>query len=614
MTSEELKETDKKAKTLIAESKEKEEENTSENDNKLYSGVYPMDSLPRVKSYNNGEPIYYTEAEQEEILKDRVLKIMYKDHPEYEKIDPNELEIVFDHQASDADMGLDSETQLTHFKIKRKTEKKKEDVTPEQTPEVTSDVTPENTPEVTPETPSNLTPEPPSDVTPVGKSDPTPDKTSEKTPKKEPKAEPTKQEEPEEVANLYTVLGKLKEGIENKPKDFRRLQASKVTVAKDFVNDLRTKRVEYNVFGFVPAAGKALFRGISKYFAEIWSILDGGRVEGMMKKFQENWDKLTEEEKQILFDKYKGNEIQQLKLTGFNDALLPKLLEFGMAKIEKLNNNMKNNYAVLLETLKLIDELREKLAKGEVTKNEYNNAQEALLGQAARAIMYIMEDREKVNQLLSSGVHGIQEDFKAVRSKMIYAGYRWAKEQELSSEELLELGSYRGKLLDAIDKEKDPAIVVDNFMKMEGVLMDNTEIKKGILGERSVGKTYYMPIAEQFDYRGDPFIRNVIMTVTAVSSVVGMYNAYKTHKEIGQAEDRLREVDARNQAGAQNVRDTAQHQVDQKDEDLIELLMMAVAGISVVMMIPTFMNGIILLWKEQQGLLLKIKGDLMLEK
>ena len=120
-------------------------------------------------------------------------------------------------------------------------------------------------------------------------------------------------------------------------------------------------------------------------------------------------------------------------------------------------------------------------------------------------------------------------------------------------------------ILDAIDKEKDPAIVVDNFMKMEGVLMDNTEIKKGILGERSVGKTYYMPIAEQFDYRGDPFIRNVIMTVTAVSSVVGMYNAYKTHKEIGQAEDRLREVDARNQAGAQNVRDTAQHQVDQSE-------------------------------------------------
>ena len=506
-------------------------------DEEIYTGKYVMDSIPGASKMS--------EEETDEIIRQRMLDIMYNEHPEYRDIDPEELVVIPGEQASDVDEdgNVYDDVQVTPFTVVRRTkkEKKKDDKKP--VPPVIPDPDPKPTP-------------PP----PGGDDDDGDDGDDD-----DDELEDDEEKEEEIEANLYTALAKLKKGIKNKPKDFSRLQRSKATVLKDFRSDLRTKRVEYNVFGVVPAAGKALFRGVGKYLAEIWSILDGGRVEKMAKQFKENWENLTEEEKQIIFDKYKGNEIQQLKLIGLNDIILPELVSFGMAKVEKLNDNIRNNYGILLESLKILDELGERLEAGKLTEEEYDIARAKLMSQAATAVEEIMRDRAIVNETLDSGIHGIQEDFKAVRSKMIYAGYRWAKAQEFTAEELEELGRYRGKMKSAI-KNGDPESVVDNFMKMEGVFMDNTEIKKGILGERSVGKAYYMPIAEEFDYRGDPFIRNVIMTATALTSLYGMYNAYRTHQQVGEAEEHLRDVDAENVAGAKRVTDTAQHQIDQSDE------------------------------------------------
>ncbi len=509
-------------------------------DEEIYTGKYVMDSIPGASKMS--------EEETDEIIRQRMLDIMYNEHPEYRDIDPEELVVIPGDQASDVDEdgNVYDDVQVTPFTVVRRTKKEKEKEDKQPVPPVIPDPDPKPTPP---------NPDPKQDP---DDDDPDPDGDDDDK-------EDDEDKEEEIEANLYTALAKLKKGLKNKPKDFSRLQRSKATVLKDFATDLRTKRVEYNVFGVVPAAGKALFRGVGKYLAEIWSILDGGRVEKMAKQFKENWENLTEEEKQIIFDKYKGNEIQQLKLIGLNDIILPELVSFGMAKVEKLNDNIRNNYGILLESLKILDELGERLDAGKLTEEEYDIARAKLMSQAATAVEEIMRDRAIVNETLDSGIHGIQEDFKAVRSKMIYAGYRWAKAQEFTEEELEELGRYRGKMKSAI-KNGDPESVVDNFMKMEGVFMDNTEIKKGILGERSVGKAYYMPIAEEFDYRGDPFIRNVIMTATALTSLYGMYNAYRTHQQVGEAEEHLRDVDAENVAGAKRVTDTAQHQIDQSDE------------------------------------------------
>ncbi len=67
-------------------------------------------------------------------------------------------------------------------------------------------------------------------------------------------------------------------------------------------------------------------------------------------------------------------------------------------------------------------------------------------------------------------------------------------------------------------------------MGLESCYYDNTRISKSIFGNRSVGDKYYSPLAEQFDYRDDPFIRDMFVTFTTVSAGISAFESFKVHQ------------------------------------------------------------------------------------
>ena len=61
---------------------------------------------------------------------------------------------------------------------------------------------------------------------------------------------------------------------------------------------------------------------------------------------------------------------------------------------------------------------------------------------AAGHILIIKDERKKANDLLSGGIHGLEEDFKAVASKLNYVGFRFAKTNAFDNELQHKLGQY----------------------------------------------------------------------------------------------------------------------------------------------------------------------------
>ena len=70
--------------------------------------------------------------------------------------------------------------------------------------------------------------------------------------------------------------------------------------------------------------------------------------------------------------------------------------------------------------------------------------------EAAECVQLIINDRKLANSLLSSGVHGLEEDFKAVETKLSYVGMRFAKTNDFDNELQHKLGEYGKKLNTAI--------------------------------------------------------------------------------------------------------------------------------------------------------------------
>ena len=152
-----------------------------------------------------------------------------------------------------------------------------------------------------------------------------------------------------------------------------------------------------------------------------------------------------------------------------------------------------------------------------------------LMKEASVHVKSIIECRKQANNLLSSGVHGLEEDFKAVATKLSYVGMGLTKTNDFDSDLQHQLGMLGRRLNIAIAKKDDEAIV-QNFMGLESCYYDNTEIKGSLAGKRSVGSKYYSPMAEQFDYRDDPFLRDLFTTAAIASAAISAVNAIRVHQ------------------------------------------------------------------------------------
>ena len=350
--------------------------------------------------------------------------------------------------------------------------------------------------------------------------------------------------------HVEEILDKLTTGLDIRAKDCKRYKASNLKISKGFRDELHSGNCAYNIVHIIPATLKA---GINFFRKLSGNLLSNERSIKAMKTIEERLASLSDEELEVLFEEYKGSQLKTDMNNQINPLILDTLRSFGLRKVALLNDQIAKDYAALFTLLGQIKALEEKMQKDGKESGSIEAQRKVLMSQASKYVQSIIDSRKKANNLLSSGVHGLEEDFKAVATKLSYVGMRFGKTNDFDTDLQHQLGAFGRRLNTAISQGDDEAIV-QNFMGLESCYYENTEIRGSIAGKRSVGSKYYSPIAEQFDYRDDPFIRDLFTTVAVTSAAVSAINAVRVHQiEVHDKQAEIDAVNAQNQATMDSV-------------------------------------------------------------
>ena len=361
--------------------------------------------------------------------------------------------------------------------------------------------------------------------------------------------------------HVEDILDKVTTNLDIRAKDVKRYKSSNLQIAKGFKEELHSGNFAYNIVHIVPAIIRA---GVGFYRKLSGRLLSSPRAIDAMRTIEERLGKLNSDELDVLFDEYKGSQLKTDMNNQINPLILDRLKQYGMGRVTKLNEIIKNDYVALFTLLGQIKALEEKIKKTGKDTGSLENKRKELMKEASIHVRSIIDNRKKADNLLSGGVHGVEEDFKAVGTKLNYVGLRFAKTNDFDNDLQHQLGLLGRRLNTALATNDDQAIV-QNFMGLESCYYKNTEIRGSLAGKRSVGSKYYSPVAEEFDYRDDPFIRDLFTTIAVTSAAVSAINAIRIHQIEGKRIASEQEAQA-NTVNAQN--NAAMYYTNKVGEDI----------------------------------------------
>ena len=348
------------------------------------------------------------------------------------------------------------------------------------------------------------------------------------------------------VYSVQSILAKLTNGLDVGKKDVKRYNASNIKVRNTFKEELHSGNVLYNVVHVVPT----IFKTTAGFFRKLGAkIMLNDSAKKNVEILKSRINILSDNELQFLFDNYRGNAIVQDMNLQINDLLQAKLKEFGLAKVEKLNDDIKKNYSELFTLVGQINALDNKTDKASIAKKQ------ELYAKASVFVKNILNSRKDANSLLSGGIHGQEEDFKAAATKMNYVGLRFSKIDDFDSELQQRLGETELRMNQALAAD-EPKATVDKFLELEALYSKNTEVKKSIVGRRSVGAKCYSPLAEELNYKDDPFIKDLFTTIAVTSATVSAFRALSAQKMINEHNQQLSQANSNNQATIDYVHQT----------------------------------------------------------
>lgn len=340
------------------------------------------------------------------------------------------------------------------------------------------------------------------------------------------------------VYSVQAIIAKLTKKLNIGKKDVKRFNSSNIRVRDTFKNELRAGNYLYNIVHVVPTAVKATVSFFRKLGAK---IMLRPEAKNTVEELRRRINNLTEDELQFLFDNYRGNAIVQDMNLQINDLLSAKLKEFGLAKVDRLNNT-------ILDDFRVLSQLNEAKNNSGISDDDYYT-------RASILIENIIKLRKEGNSLLSGGIHGQEEDFRAAASKMNYTGLRFAKIADFDSELQQRLGAVEQRLNEAIATGSEREIV-DRFLELEALYSKNTEVKNSIFGKRSVGAKNYTPLLEELNYNPDPFIRDLLTTIGTATSIVTSLRAINGQKIISEHNNQVEEVNRMNRDTINSVHET----------------------------------------------------------
>ena len=378
-----------------------------------------------------------------------------------------------------------------------------------------------------------------------------------------PTPEPAPKADDHAKPHVEEIIDKLMTGLDVRSKDAKRYTASNIKVASKFKNELKSGNYLYNIVHVVPATFKS---GISLFSKLSGKLMTSKRAKDSMHELEKRVNNLTEEELDVLFEEYRGSQLKTDMNIQINPLILPKLKEHGMKKVQAYNVTLTNCYSSLFNDLGTINSIDEQLSGNidDALRSQLEVQRKDIYAKASDEIRTIIDTRNKANNLLSGGIHGLEEDFKAVATKLSYAGMRFAKVGKFDNELQKKL-AHEGKGLNTALFEKNDEDIVKHFVGLETLYHENTDIKGSVFGTRSEGSKYYSPLAAEFDYRDDPFIRDLFTTVSLTTATISAVNAFRVHQI-----EQQRIIDGKNQEinSANSINDGRMDYVHQTANDI----------------------------------------------
>ena len=359
----------------------------------------------------------------------------------------------------------------------------------------------------------------------------------------EPAQEPTKR-------GIREIIKDIRKDYQIGKSDGQKYARAHLNVTKTFLNEINSGNYLYNIVHIVPGLVKAGVSLISKVSSILFS---GKHINELMDNMRKNIDALSDSDLEVLWNEFRGNFIIQER---YPKALVmviqEKMHEYALGKVEALNVEITNAYRQVFAGKTMVDALNKKLKSKKLTKEErekLKTQKEKILKAAVSNIDLIKEKRVQANEILSGGLHGMDEDIRARESKMNYTGYMFAKEHNLDVELEDRLTAY--EKAERIARETgDDQGVLDEFLHQELLLEENTKISNTVLGKLTTGKKQHSPLAEALNYSQNPFIRD-LLTTCAIAGVT--WHAIGSTLARKAAQEQVARADAANAQITQNV-------------------------------------------------------------
>ena len=372
---------------------------------------------------------------------------------------------------------------------------------------------------------------------------------------------------------LQTIIASIlvdpetNEPINMTVKQRKRLERSNISITGALKNGLSYGNYLYNLTSIAPTIIGVIPNVMMKLAGKIMLTR---KAKENIRIVRENLNNLSDEDLEVLYREFRGDAVVNLRgaaaVTGLikeaveryqeRKYIAPKRAEMKItyAKIlndyETIENNKVLIHQITSGTMSSTDAqtLIEKLGVANLTQavallETRNNR---LMSTKAQEIGRVRELGRELQPELSGGKHGFAEDVRATDSKMNLQGRRFAK--DISTGAAQEIMAAMGQLQDAeaaAIERGDNETALQAFMKLETTQARESKMEGSIFGKRDTGVYHYHPIPEELDYRPDPFVRNVLTTVTTAAIVKGMIN--EIHNRMMEAELRKANQDVASQ-------------------------------------------------------------------
>lgn len=374
---------------------------------------------------------------------------------------------------------------------------------------------------------------------------------------------PVRREINEDVApyGYKTIISNLVRGLQPNKKDGKRYRASNIDVRQSFKDELHTGNYLYNVVHVVPAIIKLPIQLIRKLSSKLTYTKE---AKNRMKTIKARLDDLSDRDLMILLKEYSNHAASEKYGTGLNILISERINKFVDEKIDSINKNIEEKYKEIFYCVKELDAANSIMSFKNTTqqrKEKLKKYTDSLIKGKAELVASVRKDYEDAKTLLSSGLHGFNENMRATESKMSYIGRRFSKDHDLDVELLEKEAKIERAERQAI-REGNDEMALRCFVAAESLLSKNTKVERSIFGNRSTGKKYYSPLAEKLDYSNDPFVRDIFTTVAVVGASLTAINTLTNKNNINA---QIEEINTHNKDIMDEVNKSGETLVNNKD-------------------------------------------------